>query len=512
MQEKYQEPNKENNSALETAVSLPVEKDPFKEAENLTGEIEIKSDEFSMKAEKEVTSGLASLKSNDPVNENEGKSLIDVFKQKAEGLKNTFSGKLNTAMLALGILAPAIVPAAPKQTESAKDTIFTSNQNDPRLKAFDDSTVLYQAGQNIVNTFQKTRKPGYAFVPEKMTPQDPGIKYVTEGELSALSDYDDKFKKDVTTMDAVQKRTDYQPAGYIEYTDQKAIDDMPVVANPFKKYKNDAAEVFGFNVPVFKKPVQPVIYKPEEKKIKTLPDVQIENKATDYKKRLDAYNSTQEWLAKFKNKNDPSLYTKEGRFKPTFTIVPSNEVPAQYALGLDDLIPANYIKVNYDPESGGENEYIPNYEKPIKSVTSKPKEKKENKTGNQGNLGYPTKEQMLKDGYTMDYEKIEDGIVTRGFTDTTGVHAGMYTYERIQDPQFRMQSLEPDLLEGKNELKIEKIPFKKGTYFTHRRDRQTQEPGSKQFGREGLVDFFDKKTGKLLGTYPESYLEEDKAE
>jgi hypothetical protein len=43
------------------------------------------------------------------------------------------------------------------------------------------------------------------------------------------------------------------------------------------------------------------------------------------------------------------------------------------------------------------------------------------------------------------------------------------------------------------------IPFEKGTYFT--RERQPQEAGSKQFGRKGKTDYFDKKTGKFLGTF-----------
>lgn len=55
-------------------------------------------------------------------------------------------------------------------------------------------------------------------------------------------------------------------------------------------------------------------------------------------------------------------------------------------------------------------------------------------------------------------------------------------------------------LQGDNQqLEFNPIPFKKGTYFT--RERQNQEADSKQFGRKGKKDYFDKKTGKLLGTY-----------
>ena len=58
---------------------------------------------------------------------------------------------------------------------------------------------------------------------------------------------------------------------------------------------------------------------------------------------------------------------------------------------------------------------------------------------------------------------------------------------------LQSKQLEP-LQTNSIELNLNKIPLKEGTYFS--RERQTQEQSAK-----GKKDYFDKKTGKLLGTY-----------
>jgi hypothetical protein len=70
-----------------------------------------------------------------------------------------------------------------------------------------------------------------------------------------------------------------------------------------------------------------------------------------------------------------------------------------------------------------------------------------------------------------------------------------------KEQPINIQSKTPELLQSPNTLELETIPFKKGTYFT--RDRQNQEEGSKQFGRKGAKGYFDKTTGRLMGTYQE---------
>ena len=71
---------------------------------------------------------------------------------------------------------------------------------------------------------------------------------------------------------------------------------------------------------------------------------------------------------------------------------------------------------------------------------------------------------------------------------------------RPKETPIQIESKKADLLPtSPMNLEIERIPFAKGTYFS--RERQNQELDSKQFGREGKKDYFDKKTGKLLGTY-----------
>lgn len=77
-------------------------------------------------------------------------------------------------------------------------------------------------------------------------------------------------------------------------------------------------------------------------------------------------------------------------------------------------------------------------------------------------------------------------------------------WEEIKRPKEHPIQLEPkkaDLLQSFNpqQLEFNPIPFTQGTYFS--RERQNQELDSKQFGRKGKTDYFDKTTGKLLGTF-----------
>jgi len=75
-------------------------------------------------------------------------------------------------------------------------------------------------------------------------------------------------------------------------------------------------------------------------------------------------------------------------------------------------------------------------------------------------------------------------------------------YQALQEQPIKIESKQADLLQTNPlELDFNPIPFTQGTYFT--RERQSQEQDSKQFGRKGKKDYFDKKTGKLLGTYGE---------
>jgi hypothetical protein len=64
--------------------------------------------------------------------------------------------------------------------------------------------------------------------------------------------------------------------------------------------------------------------------------------------------------------------------------------------------------------------------------------------------------------------------------------------QRPKEQPINIQSAKPDLLQGSDINMFNPIPFEKGTYFT--RERQSQE-------QSGGTDYFDKKTGKLMGTY-----------
>lgn len=67
-------------------------------------------------------------------------------------------------------------------------------------------------------------------------------------------------------------------------------------------------------------------------------------------------------------------------------------------------------------------------------------------------------------------------------------------FQRPKEQPINIQSVKPDLLPLPDINMFNPIPFEKGTYFS--RKRQSQEQSAK-----GKKDYFDKKTGKLLGTY-----------
>lgn len=92
---------------------------------------------------------------------------------------------------------------------------------------------------------------------------------------------------------------------------------------------------------------------------------------------------------------------------------------------------------------------------------------------------------------------IENGF--RRMEDRNGTFDAVW--ERIKDKPISIQQSKPDLFQTLSlaNQDIETIPFQKNSYFT--RPRQSQESSNNQFGRIGKTDYFDKKTGKLLGTY-----------
>lgn len=384
MQENYHElttKKKENIKPLEIDASLVIEKDPSKEVQNLANEIEEKTYEFETKTEQGVVGGLDSLKSTDPATRTQGKNLVDVFKQKAENLKNVFSNRLNTMMLALGLITPAVIEAAPeikKKQEEEKNIIYTTDPNDPRLKAYQDSAALYN---NYIEVTKELKDQEYS----EYKPKD--------GLLTPVFDQFDLTRTKRTYEDYVKK-----------------------VSSPTSRVKPKDIDVNMHSIPDF---IQGIINP-------TLP----EQKYHDVIKPVGM-----QWFSFTGTPTSPDDPRVEGRL-----------------VNRDHRVVANYENV-----------------KTVQTIIYKP-------------------EEVIK----------QDTVIKKEM-------------KRIPEKVLFMEPKKPDLLTGYSEklaTKINKIPFKKGTYFTHRRDRQPQESGSAQFGREVLIDFFDNKTGKLLGTYPESYLDD----
>ncbi len=85
---------------------------------------------------------------------------------------------------------------------------------------------------------------------------------------------------------------------------------------------------------------------------------------------------------------------------------------------------------------------------------------------------------------------------------SNGQLMGVWNEELKQRPKeqpIQIDNITPTLNTYQPDNTIETNPFIKGSYFT--RPRQSQESQNDQFGRTGKTDMFDKKTGKLMGTY-----------
>lgn len=82
------------------------------------------------------------------------------------------------------------------------------------------------------------------------------------------------------------------------------------------------------------------------------------------------------------------------------------------------------------------------------------------------------------------------------YLDENGRKRGRYltTDFKVDEQPIQMNRMEGNLPSIQPNLEFNPVPFKKGTYFTRPRQRQEQGSGS-------LTDYFDKKTGKLLGTF-----------
>lgn len=103
---------------------------------------------------------------------------------------------------------------------------------------------------------------------------------------------------------------------------------------------------------------------------------------------------------------------------------------------------------------------------------------------------------------TLTNEYVEPMIntVQEGMQEAIGINPNIRFYTKKEQP-IQLEPKKVDLLQSLSpqQLEFNPIPFAQGTYFS--RERQNQELDSKQFGRKGKKDYFDKKTGKLLGTY-----------
>jgi hypothetical protein len=151
-----------------------------------------------------------------------------------------------------------LIPIAQK----GKKVKYVDSKNDPGYQAFRDSTALRTIQEQILNEYNKSRKPGYKFTPDKTS-----LSKLSSNEKSLYLE-NPKLKKLRQEQDEIVKRTGYKPIGQQTYTDEKMVNEfegpglIESLSSLFKPSpKETLKDVYSFRDDVYKKPQQQVIVK-----------------------------------------------------------------------------------------------------------------------------------------------------------------------------------------------------------------------------------------------------------
>ena len=260
-------------------------------------------------------------------------------------------------VMVAGVVLGALPNKSEAQPPKKLEPIVVHDKNDPILKAYQDSVAVVGATREIYNKFVASRKPGYSFSRTAIHEIPPN--YITDAPIESMGDYPELKK-----ANEVLNNSKLKPAAFWEYDDKKSIDDIDmglwsVITGKYKD-ANKMKDAFGFTIPIYKQPVQPVVYKPKQeiKGNNKTPEKPKVEEDKDYQKKMELYNHTQQTLNKFKTQNPGS----------TFKVVETKDVPVLHRYA--EFPVKNYIAVNYNTESPTEIQYVPNYEKPI--INKKP--------------------------------------------------------------------------------------------------------------------------------------------
>lgn len=140
---------------------------------------------------------------------------------------------------------------------------------------------------------------------------------------------------------------------------------------------------------------------------------------------------------------------------------------------------------------------------PVQPIVYQPKVISGHRTGNgKDSIMIPSSDPSRVDGNTYFDDK--------GRPQKLMYNPGGINFFREIEQSIQINNIAPNLLPTyQPDNTIETNPFIKGSYFT--RPRQSQESQNDQFGRTGKTDMFDKKTGKLIGTYADGGFSERKS-
>ncbi len=189
--------------------------------------------------------------------------------------------KIGLALLGVGLLNSNALNAQDKKTPKERPPIYVSDSSDVRLKAYQDSMLLYKEGVDHVHEHHPNLGKSPSVIPFEKSNSYDGVTY-TSGEQWTKEDLERRENHVETTKQLLANEEYWRDTAWIENVTGKTVDEHRKDVEESLIGKDDhnkmLADAIQKNIypeglyadnpahdPAWKKPVQPIVYKPEQK-------------------------------------------------------------------------------------------------------------------------------------------------------------------------------------------------------------------------------------------------------
>lgn len=251
----------------------------------------------------------------------------------------------------------------------AFDPIYVSNQNDPRLKSYQDSTALYNNYMNNYNVIKsggkynntvETTKPAIYSISEtwkdinpnnKLTykkADDFGFHVIDKNGHPELTFMSNKNIQPIATETFTRKESKYPSVkSFDEYA--KIIKSQ---GGTFSEKPNEANWV-GYELQKYKKPVQPIVYKKPDIRV---PEMSVEettkmmNRLEQNRKEKEDYAAYEKWISENPLAEPEHRVNEEMEINPWKIINMPTKSPE--LIQRNEMLPNINTGIKYEKESG----------------------------------------------------------------------------------------------------------------------------------------------------------------